>query len=205
IIEDYKGLPERAVLEGNGLLNSPDGEFGSIVSTFKTNLSVFFDPRVSANLSGSDFSLMDLRKERTTIYITVKNSDQTRLKSIMSLFFETCTLAMLDHEPTKDEYPVTAFLDEFVRMARMKELLEMPAIGRSYKFNAIYVCQSFSQIVDIYGQAGADQLKNTCSYHVFFAQNEQKVAEDISKSIGDLTRDKLTYSGSGKGLTRNKS
>lgn len=207
IIDEYAdNLPERVLFEGNGLIGTPDTEFGSIVSTFKTNLNVFFDTRVAENMSGSDFTLMDLRKERTTIYITVKNSDQTRLKSIMALLFETCTLAMLDHEPTKDEYPVTAYLDEFVRMSRMQELLEMPAIGRSYKFNAIYICQSFSQIVDIYGQAGADQLKNTCSFHVFFAQNEQKVAEDISKSIGDLTRDRISESsGSGRSLVKNKS
>ena len=203
--EHESSLPERIRLGGNSILNTPDGEFGSIVSTFETNLSIFFDSRVAENMSGSDFTLMDLRKERTTIYITVKNSDQTRLKSIMALFFETCTLAMLDHEPTKDEFPVTAYLDEFVRMARMQELLEMPAIGRSYKFNAVYICQSFSQIIDIYGQAGADQLKNTCSYHVFFAQNEQKVADDISKSIGDLTRDRVSESGSGRGMGKNKS
>ena len=207
IIDEFETtLPKRVLYAGNSLINSPEGEFGSILSTFQTNLSVFFDSRVAANLSGSDFSLKDLRNERTTIYLTVKNSDQTRLKSILGLFFETATLTMLDHEPTKDEYPVTAYLDEFVRMARMQELLEMPAIGRSYKFNAIYVCQSISQIVDIYGQSGADQLKNTCAYHVIFAQNEQKVAEDISKSIGNVTRSKLSESSGSKGsFTKSKS
>ena len=205
-IKEQPRCPERVMLEGNSLLNAPEGEFGSIVSTFKTNLQVFFDERVAANMSGSDFKLADLRRERTTIYITVKNSDQSRLKNIMSLFFEICTFTMLHHEPTKDEFPVTAFLDEFVRMARMKELLEMPAIGRSYKFNAVYVCQSISQIIGIYTKEGADQLKNTCAYHVYFAQNEQAVAEEISKSIGDMTRNKISTSTGGKAtLLKNKS
>lgn len=193
-LDENPNLPKRLMIEGNGLLAKADKEFGGVMGTFKSCMNIFLDARVAKNVSGSDFSLWDLRSERTTIYLTVKNTDQSRLKPLLSLFFEVATLTALDHEPSEDEYPITMFLDEFVRLARMQEVLEMPAIGRSYKLNAIYVCQSFSQIVDIYGQAGADQLKNTCSYHVFFAQNEFKVAQDISNSIGKLTRKKRNYS-----------
>jgi len=205
ILDGAENLPERVRLSGNGLIGKPENEFGSIVSTFQTNLAVFFDERISKNMSDSDFCTKDLREECTTIYLWIKNSDQTRLKNVVTLFFETVTLTMLDHEPYPGEQRVTAYLDEFVRMARIKELLEMPAIGRSYGFNAIYVCQSTSQVIGIYGQEGMDQLKNTCTYHVFFAQNEQKVAEDISKSIGNHTRTKISHSSSGKGFTKNKS
>lgn len=188
------GLPERIVLEGNGLLAKAHREFAGVLGTFKSFMNVFLDGRVAKNLSGSNFSLPDLRKETTTIYLAVKNTDQTRLKPLLSLFFEAATLTALDHEPAPEEKSITIFLDEFVRLARMQELLEMPAIGRSYRLNAIYVCQSVSQIVDIYGQAGADQLKNTCSYHVYYSQNEPKVAQDISNSIGNCTRKKRSLS-----------
>jgi len=50
-----------------------------------------------------------------------------------------------------------------------------------------------SQVVDLYGQSGADQLRNTCSYHIVFAQNEQKIAEDISRSIGNRMCKKMTF------------
>ena len=204
-MDEMEDLPDRIKTEANGLLAKADKEFASVLGTFKSFMNVFLDARVSRNLAESDFSLWDLRKEPMTIYLTVKNTDQTRLKTLLSLFFELATLTMLDHEPTGDEQRVTLFLDEFVRLARMQEVLEMPAIGRSYKMNAVYICQSFSQIVGIYGQEGADQLKNTCSYHVFFAQNEQKVADDISKSIGNRTRKRKSYSTGGRGLFKNNS
>lgn len=197
-----ESLPKRIRLEGQPLLAKGTNEFGSVLGTFQTSMEVFLDARVARNVSATDFSLWDLRKESTTIFLKVANTDQSRLKPILSLFFEVATLTALDHEPTRDEMNITLYLDEFVRLSRMQEVLNMPAIGRSYRLNAVYVCQSISQIVDIYGQAGADQLKNTCSFHVFFAQNEFKVAQDISHSIGNKTRKKKSYSSGGKGLFR---
>ncbi len=38
-----------------------------------------------------------------------------------------------------------------------------------------------------------------------FAQNEQKIAGDISRSIGNRTRKKLTYSSGERNITRNTS
>ncbi|WP_022669441.1 type IV secretory system conjugative DNA transfer family protein [Desulfospira joergensenii] len=207
IQDEYKNsqnFPERVRFEGNGLMNTPEGEFGSIVSTFKTNLSVFFDTRVAENFSGSDFALKDLRTERTTIYLTVKNNDQTRLKSLLALFFETCNNTMLDHEPVKGELPVTAIIDEAARIARMQEIINMPAIGRSYKFNAVFIWQSPGQVEKIYGKEDAKELLNTCAYHVYFTQNDHGFAEEISKEIGDLTRDKISESHSGRGFFRPK-
>jgi type IV secretion system protein VirD4 len=201
-LDSRSDLPERIRLEGQPLLAKGTNEFGSVLGTFQTSMEVFLDARVSRNVSATDFSLWDLRKEPTTIFLKVANTDQARLKPILSLFFEVATLTALDHEPGPDELSITLFLDEFVRLSRMQEVLNMPAIGRSYRLNAIYVCQSISQIVDIYGKAGADQLKNTCSFHVFFAQNEFQVAQDISNSIGNRTRKKRSYSSGGKGLFR---
>lgn len=195
IIDEGKTLPERIRLEGNSLLSTAEGEFGSIQSTFKTNLGVFFDPRVAENFSTSDFALADLRHECTTIYLIVKNADQNRLRKALGLFFEYCTVTLMDHEPGEDELSVTAFFDEFVRLPRMDELLRMPALSRSYRFNAMFVCQSVDQIADIYGEKGLKALRNTCAYHIIFAQNELDVAENLSRSIGDMTRERVSKSG----------
>jgi len=194
-LEEEKELPQRVIIEGNSLLGKADREFSGVLGTYKSYMNIFLDSRISKNLSGSNFSLKSLRAEKTSIYLTVKNADQTRLKPILTLFFEAATLAALDHEPAAHEEGITLFIDEFVRLGRMKEVLEMPSIGRSYKLNAVFVCQSISQLIDIYGVEGADKLKNTCAYHAVFTQNEFKTAKDISDSIGKKTRLRKSYSG----------
>lgn len=204
-LDNNKDLPGRIKTEGNGLLAKAEKEFAGCLGTFKSKMGIFLDARVANNLSGSDFSLWDLRKEMTTIYLCVKNTDQSRLKAILTLFFEVATLVNLDHEPTKDELSVTLVLDEFVRLGRMQEVLEMPAIGRSFRLNAMFVCQSKSQLVGIYGREGADQLINTCAFHLFYAQNEIHVAEEISKSIGTTTRKRVSSSGKSGEWNKSKS
>ncbi len=187
-------FPSRIRLEGNSMIAKAEKEFAGVLSSCKSAMSVHLDENVAENMSASDFNIKDLRDETTTIYLCVKNVDQTRLSPLLTMFFEIATMVFLDHEPTKEEKSVTFMMDEFVRLGKMQELLEMPAIGRSYRFNCIYVCQSESQIVDIYGREGANKLKNTCAYHVVFAQNEYDVAEKISKSIGNRTLKKKSFS-----------
>ncbi len=194
IEEEKETLPDRIIAEGNLMIAKAYREFSGVFGTYKSCMNIFFDARVAKNLSASDFSLKDLRTEKTSIYLTVKNADQTRLKPILTLFFEAATLTALDHEPAADEESITLFLDEFVRLGRMKEVLEMSAIGRSYKLKAVFVCQSISQVIAIYGKEGADKLKNTCAYHCVFTQNEAQVALDISNSIGKKTRKRKSRS-----------
>ena len=74
-----------------------------------------------------------------------------------------------------------------------------------HKFNAFYICQSFNQLVAKYGDAGANELKNTCSYHIFYTQNEIRVAEEISKSIGKFTRKKTSHSSQSGSMSKNTS
>lgn len=205
LLDNTPGLPQRIIEEGNGLMAKSPNEFSGVFGTFKSFLNAYGDEYIAANTSRSDFRLRDLRSAQTTIYLVIGNPDQTRLKPLASLFFELATLALLEEEPKSGEHPVTYFLDEFVRLGKMAEVLKMPAISRSYKVNAIFVCQSMSQVEGIYGREGADELRNTCSYHVVFAQQEQRIAQDISRSIGNTTRQKVTFSSPENNITRNTS
>ncbi len=205
LLDSNPDLPQRIVEEANGILAKSGNEFSGVFGTFKSFMNSYGDPFIAANTRRSDFRLRDLREADTTVYLVIRNSDQTRLRPFATLFFELATLALIHEEPKPGERRVTFYLDEFVRLGNMREVVNMPAISRSFKVNILFVAQSMSQVVEIYGQAGADQLRNTCSYHVIFAQNEQKIAEDISKSIGSKTRKKITFSTPEKNLTRNTS
>jgi type IV secretion system protein VirD4 len=205
VLDSNSNLPPRIVTEGNGLMAKGDKEFAGCLGTFKSNMNIFLDANVRRNTGASDFSLWSLRKECTTVYLCVQPSDQLRLAKLLALFFETAYTCFLDHIPTQDELPVTLMLDEYPQLGKMVQINGMPAIGRGYKFNAFYICQSFNQLVAKYGDAGANELKNTCSYHIFYTQNEIRVAEEISKSIGKFTRKKTSHSSQSGSMSKNTS
>lgn len=188
------GLPRIITEEGNGMLAKAEKEFAGVFGSFRSAMNVFSDPRVADNTGASDFSLMDLRTETTTVYLCVSNADQRRLGPVLALFFELATLTYIREEPTGTDKAITFALDEFVRLGKMQEVVSMPAISRSYRVNALFVVQSQAQLEGLYGKEGLAELKNTCAYHVVFSQNELRVAEEISKAIGNKTRKRQTRS-----------
>jgi len=194
-------LPDRIILEGSAVVSKEGAELSGVFSSFGNAMSIFMDPRVAANTTKADIRLSDLRTERTSIYLVVSNQDSERLKPILSLFFQLTVNYALAKEPEKDkngqiaqhdkegnpQFGITLFLDEFVRLGKMDEVKRVPAIGRSYALVCIYVVQTLAQLEDIYGPAGASEFRGTCAYELFFTQKEFKVAEGISKAIGNYT------------------
>lgn len=198
--DEYGGDPKKGAMplaiqaEGKKFASMADKQFDGVFGTFSSKMDLFMSPVVADNLRSSDFCFKDLREKIVSVYFVVALKDMALMKPIISLFFQVATDVFLGHMPTPEEKSVTFFLDEFVQMGKMPKVLGMPAVGRGYRFNAVYIVQSFNQLVAVYGQHEADALKNTTSYHIVFAQNEQKVAKDISDSIGKYTRTRTTRS-----------
>ncbi len=192
-------LPLRIRQAGNSIIQKADKEFSGVFGSFNERMNVFSDDRVRKNLASSDFMFSELRKERITIYVTIKNSDQDRLRGVLNLFFEYASISLIDKEPDDNDYTVTFVLDEFPRLGKMPSVHSAPAISRSYRYNTIFVLQTEAQARSIYGENGLDELKNTCAYQVIFSQNDLKIAKNISDAIGDKTRRKTSDTESHKG------
>lgn len=200
ILDTYgEDLPPRIIHEGNRILGKADKEFSGVFGSFNERMAVFADDRVDAALSRSDFRLRDMRTRRTSVYVTIKNSDQDRLRDLLNLFFEFASLTFIDKEPPPEDYTVTFVLDEFPRLGKMASVHSSPAISRGYRYNTIFVLQSEAQAIKIYGKEGLSELLNTCAYHIVYPQNDVSVAERLSKSIGKTTRKKESESISNAG------
>lgn len=204
ILDDTPNLPARIQEEGATLLGKGDREFSSIFGTFKNGLNVYADPRVAHNMTGCDFCLDDLRRETTSLYLTVNDADARRLSPVLSMFFEFANAKYMSKLPGNEEKSIVFMLEEFVRLGRIDEIISSPALARGYRLRYIFVMQSWSQVQDLYGEKKADTLKNTCAFHLYFTQNDEKVAESISRSIGKKTRQRLSFSSGDRSLTRNK-
>lgn len=205
ILDKTPDLPTRVVEEGKVLIGKADREFSGIIGSFKNGLNVYADPRVAANTTGCDFRLSDLRKERTTLYLSIRDADARRLRPVIAMFCEFAGVSFMSKLPEPQEQTIVFMLDEFVRMSRLDEIIEMPALARGYRIRLFFVVQSWAQLTDLYGDKKADALKNTVGFLIFYTQNDDKMADMISRSIGPRTRKKLSFSTPEKNLVRNKS
>ena len=79
----------RAVIAaaGRDMLNRPDNERGSVLSTAMSFLSLYRDPLVRKNTSRSDFRIHDLmnHEQPVTLYLVVRPSDKDRLRPLVRL------------------------------------------------------------------------------------------------------------------------
>ncbi|MCI5108536.1 MAG: type IV secretory system conjugative DNA transfer family protein, partial [Candidatus Pacebacteria bacterium] len=88
---------------------------------------------------------------------------------------------------SKDDLPVTYILDEFVRLGKIRSIIEMPAIGRGYKVNSLFVIQDYEQISKTYSQQDLGIIESNTAYKIILQQNNFMTAERISKLIGNQT------------------
>lgn len=204
-IADTLGVPLRVKEEGYTFAAMADRQWSGVWDSFAERLDVFADPRVHKAFERNDFSLEQLRKERITVYVHVRPDDIARLTKCIALFLEAAALSLISRERAEGEQQVRFINEEFARLPPLDALIDLPALSRGYGVSSLYIFQSWSQAVEIYGEQKARTLKNSCAFQVYFAQNEVTIAEDISRSIGPRTRKKLSFSTAESRLTRNTS
>lgn len=80
------------------MIDRPEEEAGSVLSTLKSYLSLYRDPVVAHNVSSSDFSIKDLMNhdEPVSIYIVTQPNDKARLQPLVRLFINMCVRLLAD-------------------------------------------------------------------------------------------------------------
>lgn len=184
---DENGIPEKAFLIGNGLASMSGREFSGVFSTYQAKMEIYLDSIIASNLSGSDFTISEIRQNPTSVYIMVSPQDQERTKNLLALFFDLCALKFMSSEVGGKEQKVSLIIDEFVRLGKMDEVMNLPALSRGYGTNVLFVVQSLAQISEIYGREAVNKLRGSCAYTLLFATNDEETAEKFSRSIGNKT------------------
>lgn len=198
MLDDNQDMPDRIREEGNGLLQKPANEFGSVFSTYKSKLNVFADPYVAKCLSGNDFVFSDFRKNRTSLYLVVKAQDVERLAPVVTLLFEMCAMYILSNEPKETDHTVTLMIDEFARLGKMQQVLDMPALSRGNRGHAMLIAQDYAQINRLYGDKGGEILDGTCAHFIIYPQNNAGTAKNFSEKIGFKTVTRKSKSSNSK-------
>jgi len=151
----------------------------------------------------SDFSIFDLRRRPSSIFVIIAPNDYKLLGPLVRLTFQYLVTVLQQAEPKDDEpYPVLFLLDEFGEFGRMDVMRNAIATIRSYGGRFLLIVQTLAQLRADYDRDGAQIFMSNARLQLFMAPADEDTPEYVSRAIGDFTRKSRTKSwqiGSGLG------
>jgi len=185
------------------MLDKEERDFGGVLSTAKTALTLYSDPLVAKNTAASDFSISDLVNHDlpVSLYLVVPPSDKIRLRPLIRLIF-TMTVNRLTErmvfegaEQKRNKHRLLLLIDEFPSLNRMEVFADALSYMAGYGLKAYLITQDIRQIVDAYGNN--ESIVSNCHVRIAFAPNQFETADLLSKMTGTTTVSKASYNYSG--------
>jgi type IV secretion system protein VirD4 len=181
------------------MLDKEDRDFGGVLSTAKTALTLYSDPLVARNTSASDFTIADLvNYERPiSLYLVVPPSDKIRLRPLIRLMFTMVVNRLTEKmlfegaEQKKNKHRLLLLIDEFPSLNRMEIFADALSYMAGYGLKAYLITQDIRQIVDAYGPN--ESIVSNCHVRIAFAPNQVETAELLSRMTGTQTVQKASY------------
>ncbi|MGJ8547605.1 MAG: type IV secretory system conjugative DNA transfer family protein [Sulfitobacter sp.] len=170
------------------ILRAGDRERGSI----QTAVSKAFDWMQSDNmrhfLSGSSFSMDDLLDDQVDLFIAVP-LDQVDKQAIFMRLFINIVLGTVVRQDgrRKVKAPILLVLDEFVRMGRMEQIMNIANVAAGAGVEALFVTQDTGQVEKAYGPNDARSIFGSCITKRVFNLNDIETAEWAARHLGEST------------------
>lgn len=168
----------------NTFSDAPQKERGSILSTARRHLAFLDDPRISAALSRSDFSLDDLKSTLMTVYLVMPPARLAANRAFIRAFFGQSINAVMA-SAGKPQYRILFLLDEFPQLGRMDIVEEKLPLIRGYGGAFWLVAQNLAQLKETYPKW--QNFVANCGVKQFFGISDVDTARYISESLGKMT------------------
>jgi len=203
---DADGSHPIVAAEGRTMLQKPDDERGSVLSTAISYLSLYRDPIVRRHTSRSDFRIMDLmNSERPmTVYLTSRDEDADRMRPLFRLMLNQFVRVLLRPElefvdgrqKPPHKHRMLLMLDEFPAFGKLEIFKESLAYIAGYGIKAYLIMQDIAQLWAAYGRD--ETITANCHVRCAYAPNKLETAEWLSKMTGTMTELKWQITESGK-------
>lgn len=224
IMMDPKGDPTELEIRkiiasaGQDMKDRPDAEAGSVLSTVKSNLSLYRDPIVSANSQNSDFRIRDLMhgepdgeggekpSPAMTVYMVQQPADKGRVRPIVRIFISMCMRVLADkmefaggRSVFKANHKVLVMLDEFPALGKMDIVQESLAFVAGYGIKCYLITQDLEQLRNAYGEH--ESITSNCHVQIAFPAMNPITMKHLSEMTGTTTIVKESITKSGRGLS----
>src|SRR5215467_10334728 len=185
------------------MLDKEERDFGGVLSTANTALTLYSDPLVAKHTSASDFTIADLVNydRPISLYLVVPPSDKIRLRPLIRLMLTMVVNRLTERmvfegaEQKRNKHQLLLLIDEFPSLNRMEIFADALSYMAGYGLKAYLITQDIRQIVDAYGHN--ESIVSNCHVRIAFAPNQVETAELLSKMTGTQTVQKASYNFSG--------
>ncbi|EPH9275487.1 type IV secretory system conjugative DNA transfer family protein [Neisseria gonorrhoeae] len=192
---------------GQDMLDRPEEEVGSVLSTAKSFLALYRDNVVAANVSRSDFKIKDLMNDEdpVSLYIITQPNDKARLRPLVRILINMIIRLSADKMDFENGRPkvhykhkMLAMLDEFPSLGKLEIMQESLAFIAGYGIKCYLICQDLNQLKSRETGYGPDEtITSSCHVQNAYPPNRIETAEHLSKLTGITTvvKEQITTSG----------
>lgn len=189
------------------MMDRPEEEGGSVLSTAKSYLSLYRDPVVARNVSKSEFKIKDLMNHDSpvSLYVVTQPNDKARLRPLVRILANMVIRLLADEMNFEKGRPVAhykhrllAMLDEFPSLGKLEILQESLAFVAGYGIKCYLICQDINQLKSRETGYGPDEtITSNCHVQNAYPPNRIETAEHLSRLTGQTTvvKEQVTTSG----------
>ena len=184
-------------MEGRKMLERPEEEGGSVLSTAQRCLALYADPVIAHNTSHSDFHIRDLMHadEPHTLYLVTQPADKDRLMPLVRIFVSMVLRKCADRLEFQNGRPKALYkhrllmmMDEFVALRKLSILQESLAYVAGYGIKCYLICQDRQQLTSRdYGYGPDETITANCHIQAILRPDKVETAEYISRKTGQTT------------------
>lgn len=193
------------------MMDRPDDEAGSVLSTAKSYLALYRDPVVAANTCRSDFKVHDLMHHQlpVSLYIVTQPTDKNRLRPLVRVVVNLILRLLADRMDFENGQPkahyrhrLLAMLDEFPSLGRLEIMQESLAFIAGYGIKCYLITQDINQLQNSTSGYGREEsITSNCHIQIAFPPNRLETAEHLSRLTGQTTVVKEHVTTSGKRIS----
>ena len=207
-----KGPHPVVAAAGKDQKDRPEEEAGSVLSTVKSNLSLYRDPIVTENTSRADFKIRDIMNcnQPVSVYVVTQPNDKSRLKPLIRIFVNMTVRLLADkmkfvngRAESCNHHRLLMMLDEFPSLGKLDIMQESLAFVAGYGIKCYLICQDLSQLKNDYGQN--ESITSNCHIQNAYPPNRMDTAEYLSKMTGTTAIVKKAITKSGRGFNQSTS
>ena len=159
-----------------------------VVATLQAPLGIFADPAIAAATSTNDFSFLDLRRKKMTVYVNLRPNEIKSCSLLVNLFFsqliDQCVAQGLPETDPRLRRQTLLLIDEFAALGRVGALERSVSFMAGYGLRLALIFQSRAQLAALYGKEGAQTFFSNFSAQIICAPNDDADAEAFSAALG---------------------
>lgn len=170
------------------LLKAGDKERGAIQTTVSKAFTWMQSDSMRHFLDRSSFRMDDLLEDKVDLFIAVP-LDQVDKQAVFMRLFINLVLGTVVREAGRRRVksPILLVLDEFVRMGRMEQILNIANVAAGQGIEALFVTQDTGQVERAFGREDARSIFGSCITKRVFNINDIETAEWVVRHLGDST------------------